>query len=89
MNDRPSDEQIAAALLDLAEARGPERSFCPSEAARTLHDDWRPLMPEVRRVAADLGLVATQKGVVVDGVTAAGPIRLRVDSASGARLWRS
>lgn len=73
---RPNDSDIAAVLVALAKARGPDKSFCPSEAARRLSDDWRPLMPEVRRVAADLGLHATKKGQSVDPVTARGPIRL-------------
>ncbi|NKX43369.1 DUF3253 domain-containing protein [Roseibacterium sp. KMU-115] len=67
---------MADALMDLAHRRGVGRSFCPSEAARALSADWRPLMPEVRRVAAGLPLVATQKGAAVDPVTARGPIRL-------------
>jgi hypothetical protein len=70
------DAAIADALMDLAHRRGAGRSFCPSEAARALAADWRPLMPEVRRVAAGLPLVATQKGARVDPVTARGPIRL-------------
>ncbi|WP_245904274.1 DUF3253 domain-containing protein [Roseicyclus mahoneyensis] len=64
--------------MDLAQQRGAGASFCPSEAARALSDDWRPLMPEVRRVAAGLPLVATQKGAPVDPMTARGPIRLRL-----------
>ena len=72
----PSDKEIADTLLDLAHQRGVGKTFCPSEAARRLSDDWRPLMPEVRRVAATLDLVATQKGEPVDSVTAKGPIRL-------------
>ena len=72
----PSDGDIAETLLALAAARGPEKSFCPSEAARRLSPDWCALMPEVRRVAATLPLVATQKGVPVDPETARGPIRL-------------
>lgn len=72
----PSDKDIADVLLDLAHQRGVGKTFCPSEAARRLSDDWRPLMPEVRRVAAQLELLATQKGVPVDPVTAKGPIRL-------------
>ena len=72
----PSDKEIADALLDLAHQRGVEKTFCPSEAARRLSDDWRPLMPEVRRVAASLSLTATQKGQTVDPITAKGPIRL-------------
>ena len=71
-----TDTEIAETLLALAAERGPDKTFCPSEAARRLADDWRPLMPEVRRVAASLPLVATQKGVPVDPLTAKGPIRL-------------
>ena len=72
----PSDNAIADVLLDLAHQRGVGKTFCPSEAARRLSDDWRPLMPEVRRVAAQLDLLATQRGLPVDPVTAKGPIRL-------------
>jgi hypothetical protein len=72
----PSDKDIADVLLDLAHQRGVGKTFCPSEAARRLSDDWRPLMPEVRRVAAKLDLVASQKGVPIDPMTAKGPIRL-------------
>lgn len=72
----PDDARIAEVLMDLAHRRGGGRSFCPSEAARALAEDWRPLMAEVRRVAAGLPLMATQKGAPVDPVTARGPIRL-------------
>ncbi len=75
----PDDLAIAAVLMRLAEARGPNKSFCPSEVARILSEDWRLLMPDVRRVAADLALIATQKGTRVDPLTARGPIRLRID----------
>lgn len=68
---------ISAALLQLASERGRDRSFCPSEAARAVSSDWRGLMPEVRPVAAELNLMATQRGMEVDPVTARGPIRLR------------
>jgi hypothetical protein len=74
---KPSDEGIAAVLTDLALRRGRGKTFCPSEAAKALSPDWRPLMPEVRRVAAGHpDVVATQRGVPVDPVTARGPIRL-------------
>lgn len=72
----PDDDQIAHVLMDLAHQRGAAKTFCPSEAARALAADWRPLMPEVRRVAATLPLRATQKGVPVDLPTTRGPIRL-------------
>lgn len=71
-----TDERIAEVLMDLAHRRGRGATFCPSEAARALSEDWRPLMPAVRRVAAGLPLRATQKGGIVDPVRARGPIRL-------------
>ena len=75
----PDDADIEAVLMDLAHRRGVGKTFCPSEAARALADDWRPLMAEVRRVAAALPLAATQKGVPVDPLTARGPIRLGLE----------
>jgi hypothetical protein len=72
------DAAIAHALMDLALRRGAGSSFCPSEVAGALDPDWRPLMPEVRRVAAGLPLLATQKGQSVDPLAARGPIRLRL-----------
>ncbi|MEL6913904.1 MAG: DUF3253 domain-containing protein [Pseudomonadota bacterium] len=69
------DEVIRAALRDMAAARAP-RTFCPSEVARAVAGDWRPLMARVRTLAKEEGLVATQKGRVVDPVAAKGPIRL-------------
>lgn len=75
----PSDEAIEAELLALAAARG-AGTFCPSEAARRLGEDWRPLMAPVRRVAARLAgegrLTVTQRGAPVDPSGARGPIRL-------------
>ena len=73
---KPTDREITETLLALAAARGPGKSFCPSEAARALSDDWRGLMLDIRRVAAGLPLIATQKGRPVDPLTARGPIRL-------------
>ncbi|OWU84065.1 hypothetical protein ATO6_16065 [Oceanicola sp. 22II-s10i] len=68
---------MAAVLTALATERGRGKTFCPSDAARRLAADWRPLMPEVRRVAATLdSLQATRSGILVDPVTAKGPIRL-------------
>jgi len=71
-----TDARIAAAIDALVTARVPG-TCCPSEVARALAEDWRPLMDDVRRVAAGMdGVVATQKGVAVDPVGARGPIRL-------------
>lgn len=75
----PADEALRAALLAATERRGPAASFCPSEVARALSADWRPLMPRVRAAAAlqRQGLLrATQRGRPVDVDTAQGPIRL-------------
>ncbi len=75
-----SDETLAALLRRYAAERGPGATFCPSEVARALADDWRPLMPQVRAVAE--GLVAagklrcTQRGQPVRPLTAHGAIRL-------------
>jgi len=74
-----SETEIAEILTALAKARGSGASFCPSEAARALADDWRPLMPRIRRVAAGLPLIATQRGRPVDPRTTRGPIRLTLD----------
>jgi hypothetical protein len=70
---------VRGAILDLVLRRGPAKSVCPSEVAKALSPDWRPLMPEVRAVAAGMPeIVATQGGVEVDPLTARGPIRLRL-----------
>lgn len=81
---RPSavaEAEIARTLVEIAKARRAGASFCPSEAARRLApEDWRALMPEVRRVASRLqrdGLLSvTQGGRAVDALAARGPIRL-------------
>ncbi len=80
----PDDARIEETVRRLVDERGPEKTICPSEAARALagpDGDFRPLMDDVRRVAFGLvdggELEVTQKGEVVDGRTARGPIRLR------------
>lgn len=66
--DALAPERIADVILALAAARGSEKSFCPSEAARVLaahswedaapgapgDEAWRALMGPVRRAAARL-----------------------------------
>ena len=78
----PTDAQIEEMILGLLAKRHPDKTICPSDAARALASDWRPLMDPVRAVAfamADRGAVdVTQKGEVVDGRSARGPIRLRL-----------
>ena len=77
--DMIADEAIRDMLLRSAARRAEGATFCPSEVARALHKDWRPLMPEVRRVAAALcdegRLRCTQKGAPAHPLTARGAIR--------------
>jgi hypothetical protein len=86
MSGMVSDQAIAAAILEAVEARAP-KTVCPSEPARALANDWRPLMPRVRAVAGRLAregrVVATRKGTPVDPETAGGPIRLSTPAAGG------
>lgn len=67
-------------MRELLRQRGPDKSICPSEVARAIAEEWRPLMPLVREVAAQERkagrLLITQKGKPVDPGTARGPIRL-------------
>lgn len=89
-DDALSDERIAETLLALVARRAPGRSICPSEVARALTPDWRPLMPRVRDVARQLALegrvAVTQGGAVRDpDADLRGPIRIAhpPGSASG------
>ncbi|MEL6287215.1 MAG: DUF3253 domain-containing protein [Pseudomonadota bacterium] len=85
----PTAEEISAVILALTRTRGPEKSICPSEAARALvshgadDDAWRPLMPAVRAQAVVLArtgaIEITQKGSPVPDLDAIrGAIRLRL-----------
>jgi len=78
---------MSKTILQLLEERGAGKTICPSEAARAVagsevRSAWEPLMDDAREAAfalADAGqIVVTQKGRVVDGRTAKGPIRLRL-----------
>ncbi len=72
---REIDEEIRR------QVQGRSGSVCPSEVARALADDWRPLMDDVRGRAAELAdageLRVTQGEDTVDARSARGPIRLR------------
>lgn len=76
-----TEAQIRKSIQELAQERGEDKTFCPSEVARALAKDWRPLMERVREVAGkevEAGrLVAMQKGRKVDLETVRGPVRLR------------
>ena len=74
-----SDERIAETIRALLAQRDEGKTICPSEAARALAEDFRPLMDDVRRVADGMQQVEiTQKGRVVELDAARGPIRLRL-----------
>lgn len=67
-------DAIERAILTLLAARGPDKTICPSEAARAVagdhQDNWGPLMQPVRRIAVSLAkegrIVITRKGRIVD-----------------------
>ena len=84
IGETPGDAEIAAAILAMLAQRDEGKTICPSEAAREVFGDasLRERMDEVRAVAfalTDRGTIAiTQRGAVVDGRSARGPIRLRL-----------
>ena len=75
------DRELEDTVLRLLETPPRGATICPSEAARAVTEDWRPLMERTRRAARRLvaagRVVITQKGRVVDPSTARGPIRIR------------
>jgi hypothetical protein len=86
---QPANADIAleAAILDLLAERGPDKTICPSEAAKLVggtdtRRDWESLMEPARaaarRLVAGGRIVVTQHGRVVDSSTSKGPIRLRL-----------
>jgi hypothetical protein len=82
---KPVDTALEETILRLLQQRGAGKTICPSEAARAVGGDeraaWEPLMEPARAAARRLvaagEIVITQGGVVVDGSTAKGAIRLR------------
>ena len=78
------NQRLRTTILELARERGPDKTICPSDAARAIGgDDWRDLMDDARDVARALareGLVdVTQKGDALDpDATWRGPIRIRI-----------
>jgi hypothetical protein len=73
----------AEATIDaLTRHRAPDRSICPSDAARVIGGTrWRGRMDLVREVAADMAerrqIDVTQRGKAVTGRNWRGPVRLR------------
>lgn len=73
-------DQLAGAILRLLAERRPGATICPSDAARAVSTQWRPLMEPARQAARRLvaagQVVVTQRGQVVDPASARGPIRI-------------
>lgn len=73
--------QIEAEILAQTTARGPDKSICPSEVARNLAEEWRPLMHLVRQAAISLAqsgqIEILRKGKPIDPAALHGVIRLR------------
>ena len=81
--EKVRDEAAEAAILRLVEARGPDKSICPTDAARLLDGAaWRSQLGRVRAAAAALArsgrieILRKGKPVPLDAVR--GVIRLRV-----------
>ena len=79
----PDSAALEHAILTLLATRDPGKTICPSEAARKVSPkEWRTLTTPARAAAIRLATVGrieiTQRGHVVDGATAKGPIRLRL-----------
>lgn len=79
-------DRISATIRALARHRGPDRTICPSDVARTIGGaSWRSLMPLIRTIAGELGTAGQvhilQRSVIVDpAATWNGPIRIRIAS---------
>jgi hypothetical protein len=71
-----------ATILAIAAERGEGKSFCPSEVARALSEDWRPLLTHVRAAArrlAEAGQIdILRHGKPIEPAAIRGVIRLRL-----------
>jgi hypothetical protein len=84
---------IEDTILELCAARGPEKSICPSEAARALSPEgqtWSKLMPAVRASAVSLAragrIVILRKGQPADPGSFKGVYRLRIADDAAALM---
>jgi hypothetical protein len=77
-----TEERTEAAILELLDRRGADKTICPSEVARALAGkaDFHPYMERVREAAGRLAkagrVEVTQGGRPVKVDEARGPIRL-------------
>ncbi len=74
---------LRRAILALARERGPDKTICPSDAARAVGGErWRDLMADARELARDLArggeVEISQRGEVLDpDAPWRGPVRIR------------
>lgn len=85
-----NQNRIAATIFKLLAARAADASICPSDAARVLSKNWRPLMPAVRAMATILAHqnalhITRGKQSLDPNQIEGGPIRLRRGTAWAAR----
>ncbi|GFG52501.1 S-adenosylmethionine tRNA ribosyltransferase [Mycolicibacterium agri] len=79
-------QRLRDTILELSRDRGPDKTICPSDAARAVDaDNWRELMDEARDAARALAregkVVITQGGEAVDpDVEWRGPIRISISA---------
>lgn len=83
-----SNDPIETAILDLVHARGPDKSICPSEAAKTVYPgDWQTRMKQVRNAAVGLArkgeVIILRKGKPADPDTFKGVYRLTLPAQEG------
>ena len=74
------NSNIKDQIFKMAEVRGADKTFCPSEIARKLDpENWHQYMKKVRECGKELiqknELVCTQGVKIVDPLKAKGPIR--------------
>lgn len=86
-SDEDLRPRVEAAIEVLARHRAPDRSICPSDAARVVGGPrWRTRMDVVRHVAADMAerqlIAITQRGTTVVGPNWRGPVRFRALEAA-------
>ncbi|MGW0161292.1 DUF3253 domain-containing protein [Mycobacterium sp. NPDC003323] len=75
--------ELRRVILELTRERGPDKTICPSDAARAIGGEgWRDLMDDARDIARDLArrgqVQITQRGTALDpDAVWRGPIRIR------------
>lgn len=74
-----NDDDLRRAILARVTGLRAGTSLCPSQVARDLDADWRPLMQPLRRTALAMaaeGLIRVTQGGRDAGADPRGPIRL-------------